>query len=511
MNARLQRNGLPGVLANRSFNDLSQYPVFPWVIREFNTPTLDLTDPAVFRDLALPIGAISEQRLHIDKQTMSRITDETEVCLSRSHYSTAAAVINFQLRIEPFTSLHILFHSGQFGHDDRLFSSLAQTWAAVTERQGDSRELIPEFYSTTELFENVNGLDLRDCQLPKWANIWHEFVEKHRQALESEYVRSKIHSWIDLIFGCSQRSIEKNNLFHRFTYRDCIDHVKDKKMRHTIKHFCANFGTCPIKLFTSPHKRSSAYQIPHLISDFIFERGIQAITFFSSDICLDENGDIFRVLPGGSHDFPAVRYKRGEFLSLLFLKSCNQFLALHPTGVFASVGPTRIIAHKALEIQCIALVDAETVVTGGSDCLICVWSVPNCELIGTIPMNSSTIVSIDASAVLNIVVLANVSHQVFVNWCCDRKNFLSWQVTCEVNAEHRIVFLTNGCIVLTCEVEGNFQLLFFNLQGKELVALRMKGRLVKLIPIRTKLAETFLIVTKATKRVKALMVQISRF
>jgi hypothetical protein len=229
---------------------------------------------------------------------------------------------------------------------------------------------------------------------------------------------------------------------------------------------------------------------------------VQKIIFFCSDICLDEDGEVFRVLPGGSHDFPTVRYRKGEFLSLLFLKSCNQFVALHPTGEFVSVGLTGIIAHKASEIRCLAMLNNETIVTGGSDCMVYVWNVPNCELIGTITVNSGTIVAIDASDVLNCVVFVNISHQVFVNWCYDRKNFLSWQVNCEENAQHRIVLMTNGCIVVTCEVEENFKLLFFSLRGRELAALRMKGNLVKLIPIRTKLAETFLVVTKATRKVK---------
>jgi hypothetical protein len=489
------------ILANRSFNDLSQYPIYPWIIRDFEAATLDLTDPAVFRDLALPVGALSEQRLQLDRQAMSAVTDPTESCLYRSHYSTAAAVVNFQIRMEPFTSLHILISGGLFGHPDKLFTSIADTWRCVTGRPGDYRELIPEFYTTADLFENVNRLDLADVELPAWAKNGHEFVDRHRQALESEYVRARIHLWIDLIFGCHQRSAEKNNLFHRFSYADCIDHITDKQMRRTIKHFCANFGCCPVKLFKSPHKRSATPSALSTIADAVFERPVTSITFFGPEICMDEDGEAFRVIPGGSNEIPSVRYKRGEFSSLLYLKQCNQFVALSPNGAFASVGAAGIISHEGSEITCFSIVDADTIVTGGSDSLVHVWSVPNCELIGTISVDSLTILSIDGCSGLNLVAFVDSSHQMFLCWCYERKQFLSWKVGCDVDCQHRLLLLQNGSIALTCEMDTRFEIRFFNLRGEEQALLPMKGRVVRLFSIRTRVAETFIVVAKENENV----------
>jgi len=50
-------------LAGRSYNDLSQYPVFPWILRDYDSDLLDLTSPSTFRDLARPMGAQTPERL----------------------------------------------------------------------------------------------------------------------------------------------------------------------------------------------------------------------------------------------------------------------------------------------------------------------------------------------------------------------------------------------------------------------------------------------------------------
>jgi hypothetical protein len=44
-------------LAGRSYKDLSQYPVLPWVLSDYTSERLDLTNPDSFRDLRYPMGA----------------------------------------------------------------------------------------------------------------------------------------------------------------------------------------------------------------------------------------------------------------------------------------------------------------------------------------------------------------------------------------------------------------------------------------------------------------------
>ena len=43
--------------SGRSFNDINQYPIFPWVLSDYTSENLDLLKESSFRNLALPIGA----------------------------------------------------------------------------------------------------------------------------------------------------------------------------------------------------------------------------------------------------------------------------------------------------------------------------------------------------------------------------------------------------------------------------------------------------------------------
>lgn len=39
-------------VAGRTFCDLNQYPVFPWVLTNYEADSLDLTDPKIYRALS---------------------------------------------------------------------------------------------------------------------------------------------------------------------------------------------------------------------------------------------------------------------------------------------------------------------------------------------------------------------------------------------------------------------------------------------------------------------------
>jgi hypothetical protein len=49
--------------SGRSFADWGQYPVFPWILRDYHSAMLDILSPNVYRDLSKPMGALTEVAL----------------------------------------------------------------------------------------------------------------------------------------------------------------------------------------------------------------------------------------------------------------------------------------------------------------------------------------------------------------------------------------------------------------------------------------------------------------
>lgn len=146
--------------ADRSFNDLTQYPVFPHIICDYTSSNLDLENPSSFRDLSKPMGALNAQRLEYFKARYSSMPEADEesgipppflygmslfnmlrcfllyiYVVLGTHYSTPAYVLYYLVRVAPEHMLCL--QNGKFDATDRMFNSMSETWESCLTNPGN--------------------------------------------------------------------------------------------------------------------------------------------------------------------------------------------------------------------------------------------------------------------------------------------------------------------------------------------------------------------------------------
>jgi hypothetical protein len=278
-------------ISGRTYNDLNQYLIFPWILINYDSPTIDLNSPSSYRDLSKPIGALNPSRRQFFMDRYQN-WDQSNIPPFHygTHYSTAAFALNWLIRVEPFSSIFLTLQDGKFDHADRTFHSIATSWKNCQRDTSDVKELIPEFFYLPEMFLNQNHFrfgqtqdknQVDDVELPKWAKNAYDFVRINRQALESEFVSCQLHQWIDLIFGYKQRgpeAIRNCNVFYYLTYEGAcqLDNIDDQITRQALEAQIKNFGQTPSQLLSEPHPPRSS---PLSITPMMF-------TQHTEDVCM---------------------------------------------------------------------------------------------------------------------------------------------------------------------------------------------------------------------------------
>jgi hypothetical protein len=264
-------------LAGRSYNDVSQYLVMPWIIKDYSSEGLNLNNYETYRDLTRPIHAIDDNTYRNLSIKYSE-ADDFDKFHSGSHYSSPGFVCYFLIRLKPFAYISSEIQGGYFDIADRLFNNIRNLWDVNDKYQ----ELIPEMFYFPELFVNFNefdfgtnqnSMDVNDVILPSWSRGDPRlFAKMNKKALESSKVSEKLSDWIDLIFGVKQHgkeAVKALNVFRPLCYEGKIDFctLEDRDQEDKIVEI-HDFGQVPIQLFSKHHNRKEK----HLNSTVFFSK-----------------------------------------------------------------------------------------------------------------------------------------------------------------------------------------------------------------------------------------------
>ena len=277
------------LFASRSYHDINQYPVFPWIITDYvseNIPDLnsdnnpELTNASDYvpkiRPMNTPMGMMELNEAAKDRKDNYIINFESpdeknpDENYDRygSHYSTGLNLTYYLVRVFPFSYTRIEMQGKNFDDPNRLFNALDNSFECAISQKSDLRELIPEFFCFPEMFYNMNDLNLgevldektkvnkpvNDILLPPWSNNdGYMFIKYHREMLESPEISEKIHEWFNIIFGSKQKGKAAKKIHNQFlkqTY-DIYDedHNKLSPSEKIYQNRMVEFGVTPSQIF----------------------------------------------------------------------------------------------------------------------------------------------------------------------------------------------------------------------------------------------------------------------
>ena len=284
---------------SRTFNDVNQYPIFPWLIREYILDKDNKLNIA-YRNFKYPMAGQTEETRIL---ALNRFEDDIETKNKfpshyGTHYSTSSYIYFYLMREEPYTSLLVKLQGYKHENPDRMFYSLADT-LFVLGCGTDNRECIPDFFYKIEQFINLNCSDFQcksngfrvDDFILKGSNDpiiidydnfgiknYVQFIFENKQLLDNKIISNQICNWFDIIFGVGQlpeKNMKKSyNIFRKETYeqktklneklRKMIK--KNKKQEEIIKaiqykiDLIISFGQTPYQLFNEKHPEKEKHK-----------------------------------------------------------------------------------------------------------------------------------------------------------------------------------------------------------------------------------------------------------
>ena len=247
--------------STRTYNDLSQYPVFPWLLLKHekldeiieaidnNINNIKIEKELCLRDLNYPISLQTEEKREdtINKYLLEKTESNFPFHLYK-HYSTTGYIYFYLMRLNPYAQNTIRFQNYKIECAERILNSFIEIEYILSE-DSDNRELIPDFFCYFDFLFNLNCFNLGikengemiddlkfdDIINSKYINKVSSYVlslYRDRKLINSSIISKEIYKWVDIIFGKKQLpdqddEAEKTcNIYGKMTYEQKINFEK---------------------------------------------------------------------------------------------------------------------------------------------------------------------------------------------------------------------------------------------------------------------------------------------
>ena len=272
--------------SGRSYNDLTQYLILPWLLNNYS----DIKNKNNYRKMNFSMAIQDQENLEIIKDNYDKDKDLIKRSHFQYHYSNSSYISLYLLRLNPFTYNQIK-QNGSFDSPDRQIESM-QDMCIVFKDFKETSELIPEYFFMVECFLNLNFnyFGRKSSEAGKVSIVNNiklncdfssllDFILFHQNFINSNEISGNVNKWIDNIFGENQMTTKKN-IINSYPF-DCYeknvkDEIEQKKsllkecyeensegvssqIKTLIKEiktktaYAYLFGQCPPQLFQKTH------------------------------------------------------------------------------------------------------------------------------------------------------------------------------------------------------------------------------------------------------------------
>ena len=234
--------------STRTYNDTSQYPVFPWLINKYDDIKMVLSKLfskenlnvneflPLFRDMNYSHTLQNEEKRKIaynnfdtekkqEERSLENFEDNeiNEIFPSHlnNHYSTPAYIFYYLMRLNPYLQNIIKLQGEELEDTSRTFNNFKDTEESI-EYQNDNREIIPDFFCYFDFLINSNctffgeydqnlliddfiyiARTARSKYINKISSFAISLIDNYR-LLNNYFVSRIINNWVDIIFGTRQ-------------------------------------------------------------------------------------------------------------------------------------------------------------------------------------------------------------------------------------------------------------------------------------------------------------------
>ena len=275
-------------LSARTYNDLNQYPVFPWLFFDIKNIDAILTSEKNNIDkiettveLSVSIGSeqdienLENEKTENIKMSNEELTkklklrnfiypismqtqDKRENFINNNyiphgtHYSTASYIYYYLIRNNPFNESMIQLQNLNKENPNRLFTSLEDSLTILYESI-ENREPCPQFFTNFDYYCNLNCAFLGfqhndslvdDFRINKGNDIsgnlfstYFKYLYLFRKLLNSFLISKFLPNWIDFIFGIKQTEKTKESFYiwNKVSYEEKTK--LDKKLEKYIQKY----------------------------------------------------------------------------------------------------------------------------------------------------------------------------------------------------------------------------------------------------------------------------------